>query len=157
MELSKTFGVERGNPFEVKGYKGKEFRINTFVSGVEYLEIRNIGGIWDLCQVGIMCNIIAAAPANIIHLPPPLTDEQREQLKAIWTLGGRWLAKDMPGDTFAFGYTPVKDMEWLSWIPSNDDKGENLFSIYRDFDVCNLVSWSDPEPYDIGKALGVEG
>ena len=65
MELSKTFGVDLGNPFEVKGYKGKEFRINTFVSGVEYLEIRNIGGIWDLCQVGVMCNVIAAAPAII--------------------------------------------------------------------------------------------
>ena len=157
MELSKTFGVERGNPFEVKGYKGKEFRINTFVSGVEYLEIRNIGGIWDLCQVGVMCNVIHDVPSGIIHLPPPLTDEQREQLKAIWTLGGRWIAKDMPGYTFAFGYKPVKDMEWLSWMLSNDDKGENLFSIYRDFDVCKLVSWSDPEPYDIAKALGVEG
>ena len=154
MELSKTFGVERGNPFEVKGYKEKEFRINAFVSGVEYLEIRNIGGIWDLCQVGIMCNIIAAAPSGIIHLPPPLTDEQREQLKAIWTLGGRWIAKDGTGNVFAYDSKPQKIMTCCHW--NNDEDGE-CFTVMRELSVCSIVSWSDTEPYDIAKALGVEG
>ena len=157
MELSKTFGVERGNPFEVKGYKGKEFRINTFVSGVEYLEIRNIGGIWDLCQVGVMCNIIAAAPSGIIHLPPPLTDEQREQLRAIWTLGGRWLAKNADLDVYAYSVKPEQSSDWAEWVPIKYDEDELQFTVYRYLDVCSLVSWSDPEPYDIGKALGAEG
>ena len=155
MELSKTFGVERGNPFEVKGYKGKEFRINTFVSGVEYLEIRNIGGIWDLCQVGVMCNIIAAAPSGIIHLPPPLTDDQREQLKALWTLGGRWLTRGRNCLTAtAHKNRPTKsEYCWIAFPNDSDERSEML----KGQPVSALVSWSDPEPYDIGKALGVEG
>ena len=155
MLLSEMIGVERDTDFGVEGLCGK-FRVRVN-NGYEFLVVSDGNGAYDTVVNGVaICRIIAAAPSGIIHLPPPLTDEQREQLKAIWTLGGRWIAKDMPGDTFAFGYKPVKDMEWLSWIPSNDNKGENVFSIYRDFDVCNLVSWSDPEPYDIGKALGVE-
>ena len=157
MLLSEMFGVERDTDFEVIGYIGRFF-LSERSDGTERLSWRlKDSNVYVNADLDVLYNIIFKAPAGIIHLPPPLTDEQREQLKAIWTLGGRWIAKDMPGDTFAFGYKPVKDMEWLSWIPSNDNKGENVFSIYRDFDVCNLVSWSDPEPYDIGKALGVEG
>ena len=154
MLLSEMLGVERDTDFCVEMFEGK-FRIMSS-SGRERLFFKSDGGDWGAVTAAWMLyGVIESAPSGIIHLPPPLTDEQREQLRAIWTLGGRWIAKDMPGDTFAFGYKPVKDMEWLSWMLSNDDKGENLFSIYRDFDVCNLVSWSDPEPYDIGKALGV--
>ena len=149
MELSKTFGVERGNPFEVKGYKGKEFRINTFVSGVEYLEIRNIGGIWDLCQVGVMCNVIAAAPFGIIHLPPPLTDEQRERLKALYTLGYRWITRDKYGSIYVHEESPCKKAQnsWLMHLLIT--KPAKCFE--------SLVTYPSPEPYDIGKALGVEG
>ena len=154
MELSKTFGVERGNPFEVKGYKGKEFRINTFVSGVEYLEIRNIGGIWDLCQVGVMCNVIAAAPSGIIHLPPPLTDEQREQLKAIYTLGGRWLAKDCGGETYCYFEKPRKDGGY--WYDGNGRVNDGYgLELLCSLSVCEIPSKSDTEPFDITKALGV--
>jgi len=151
MELSKTFGVERGNPFEVKGYKGKEFRINTFVSGVEYLEIRNIGGIWDLCQVGIMCNIIAAAPSGIIHLPPPLTDEQREQLKALFTIGYLYLAKDKDETVYAYETRPHKVCK--AWHYENGDS----YMLCTKQTVClgSLVAYSDPEPLGIGEALGV--
>ena len=149
------FGVERDTDFMVKGYsRMRQIRENPLY-GHESIYTKMSSGVWLELEAPTIMSMIAAGPDCIIHLPPPMTDEQREQLRAIWTLGGRWIAKDMPGDTFAFGYTPVKDMEWLSWIPSNDDKGENLFSIYRDFDVCNLVSWLDHEPYDIGKALGV--
>ena len=152
MLLSEMIGVIEGELFGVGGRVGY-YKINNNTLMRSFCCDDN----WEVVSADLVLGILLYdVPSGIIHLPPPLTDEQREQLKAIWTLGGRWLAKDMPGDTFAFGYTPVKDMEWLSWIPSNDDKGENLFSIYRDFDVCNLVSWSDPEPYDIGKALGVE-
>ena len=157
MLLSEMFGVEQDVDFEVIGYTGI-FMIREQSDGTERLLWRlKDNYIYVNADLDVVYDIIFKAPSGIIHLPPPLTDDQREQLKAIWTLGGRWIAKDMPGDTFAFGYTPVKDMEWLSWMLSKDDKGENLFSIYRDFDVCKLVSWSDPEPYDIAKALGVEG
>ena len=156
MLLSEMFEVREGQLFTTENYSGYEFCIES-CGGVEHVKVKRESGEWFDINLTMMEILIHLAPSGIIHLPPPLTDEQREQLKAIWTLGGRWLAKDMPGDTFAFGYKPVKDMEWLSWIMSNDDKDENLFSVYRDLDVCSLVSWSDPEPYDIAKALGVEG
>ena len=157
MLLSEMFGVEQDVDFEVIGYTGI-FMIREQSDGTERLLWRlKDNYIYVNADLDVVYDIIFKAPSGIIHLPPPLTDEQRDQLKAIWTLGGRWIAKDMTGDTFAFGYKPVKSNDWLSWIMSNDDKGENLFSVYRDLDVCGLVSWSDPEPYDIGKALGVEG
>ena len=153
MELSKTFGVERGNPFEVKGYKGKEFRINTFVSGVEYLEIRNIGGIWDLCQVGVMCNVIAAAPSGIIHLPPPLTDEQRAVLMSLFTMGARYMGMTQEGWKRCFVNKPQK--EFSGWTCGD----MQCLTIASGMANCldSLVFWSDTEPYDIGKALEVEG
>ena len=157
MLLSEMFGVEQDVDFEVIGYTGI-FMIRARCDGIERLWWRlKDNYIYANADLDVLYDIILKAPSGIIHLPPPLTDEQREQLRAIWTLGGRWLAKDMTGDTFAFGYKPVKSNDWLSWIMSNDDKRENLFSVYRDLEVCGLVSWSDPEPYDIGKALGVEG
>ena len=156
MLLSEMFGVERDTDFGVKGYEPLSFMITTTFNGMDRLYYKDTDGCWIFAKSEMLTDIIYGAPGNIIHLPPPLTDDQREQLRAIWTLGGRWLAKDMTGDTFAFGYKPVKSNDWLSWIMSNDDKGENLFSVYRDLEVCGLVSWSDPEPYDIGKALGVE-
>ena len=156
MLLSEMFGVERDTEFGVEGYS-VTFKIATFLEKYEYLMYRWSAKLdWREAEGTMLCNVIAGSPDNIVRLPPPLTDEQREQLKAIWTLGGRWLAKDMPGDTFAFGYKPVKDMEWVSWIMSNDDKDENLFSVYRDLDVCSLVSWSDAKPYDISKVLGIK-
>ena len=156
MLLSEMFGVERDTEFGVEGYS-VTFKIATFLEEYEYLMYRWSAVLdWREAEGTLVCRVIAAAPSGIIHLLPPLTDEQREQLKAIWTLGGRWLARDKDGSTFAFGYKPVKSNDWLSWIMSNDDKRENLFSVYRDLEVCGLVSWSDPEPLDIGKALGVE-
>lgn len=155
MLLSEMIQVKMDTEFGVEMFDGK-FKFMQR-SGHERLYHKSGSGEWAVVDAAWMLHgVIDSAPAGIIHLPPPLTDEQREQLKAIWTLGGRWLAKDMTGDTFAFGYKPVKSNDWLSWIMSNDDKGENLFSVYRDLEVCGLVSWSDPEPYDIGKALGIK-
>ena len=160
MELSKMFDVDRDVEFKVKGYEvdfiiicgstpdGKE---------IERLWYHGINGFVKVDNNEMLLKIIRDAPDNIIHLPPPLTDEQREQLKAIWTLGGRWIAKDVTGDTFAFGFKPVKNNGWLSLMLPTDDKNEMLFSLNKYLNVCDIVSWSDPEPYDIGKALGVEG
>ena len=40
-----------------------------------------------------------------------------------------------------------------------DTGDKKLLTIANGMANCldSLVSWSDPEPYDIGKALGVEG
>ena len=155
MLLSEMFGVERDTDFGVKGYYGKfQLRYN---GNLESLVVSDGKGDYSaLVHKRILLDIIAGAPGNIIHLPPPLTDEQREQLKAIWTLGGRWLAKDADRDVYAYSIKPEKNSEWAEWVPIKYDEDELQFTVYRDLDVCDLVSWSDPEPYDIAKALGVE-
>ena len=100
MLLSEMFGVERDTDFEVIGYIGR-FILRERSDGTERLLWR----LKDVCvnaDLDILYDIILKTPANIIHLPPPLTDEQREQLKALWTLGGRWLAEDDARDVFAY-------------------------------------------------------
>jgi hypothetical protein len=155
MLLSEMFGVERDTDFKVKGYESR-FRLTLNVDGFEQLKIKHPGiDMWGTPLAETIFNVISVAPAGIIHLPPPLTDEQREQLKAIWTLGGRWLAKDADRDVYAYSVKPEQDSDWAEWVPIKYDEDELQFTVYRDLDVCDLVSWSDPEPYDIGKALGV--
>ena len=156
MLLSEMFGVERDTDFGVKGYESL-FKVTLNAWGEEHLMFKlPCVSAWELVPQGMLCSVIFAAPAGIIHLPPPLTDEQREQLKAIWTLGGRWLAKDADRDVYAYSIKPEKNSDWSEWMPMKYDEDELYFTVYRDLDVCSLVSWSDPEPYDIGKALGVE-
>lgn len=154
MLLSEILGVDLDTDFGVEGYYGKfRVRVNT---GYEFFVVSDGKGAYDtVVNRATAYRIIAAAPAGIIHLPPPLTDEQREQLKAIWTLGGRWLAKDADRDVYAYSVKPEQDSDWAEWVPIKYDEDELQFTVYRDLDVCDLVSWSDPEPFDIGKALGV--
>lgn len=154
MLLSEMFGVERDTEFMVKGHSRIcQIRENSFY-GHESIYNKMISGAWvELYDVATIMGMIAAGPDCIIHLPPPLTDEQREQLKAIWTLGGRWIAKDGTGNVFAYDSKPQKIMTCCHW--NNDEEGE-CFTVIRELSVCSLVSWSDTEPYDIGKALGVE-
>ena len=156
MLLSEMLGVERGEKFMVDGMCG-EYRVGLFCEKYEKLLTIDSFGDWIPAKDGLLCVVIDRAPAGIIHLPPPLTDEQREQLKAIWTLGGRWLAKDADRDVYAYSVKPEQDSDWAEWVPIKYDEDDLQFTVYRDLDVCDLVSWSDPEPYDIGKALGVEG
>ena len=157
MLLSEMFGVERDTDFGVKGYEST-FKLTLNGDGAEYLLVKWSGEIeWRLAQQETLCNVILRSPANIIHLPPPLTDEQMEQLKAIWTLGGRWLAKDASGIVFCYQARPEKeDIEWTV-RDLNDEFMEITYFVPT---VVCLVSWSDPEPLDIMatlKAAGVEG
>ena len=146
MLLSEMLGVERDTGFGVEGLCGK-FRVRVN-NGYEFLVVSNGKGEYDTVVNGVaICRIIDAAPSGIIHLPPPLTDEQREQLKALWTLGGRWIAKDSDMAVTAFVDKPVKhELQWT---------GNEYFAVCATLIVSSLISWSDPEPYDIGKALGV--
>lgn len=156
MELSKIFGVERGAPFMVEGYEsGVLFRVRLNESGIEHLQVDfGEGDGWEYSNGITWAIVIHLAPAGIIHLPPPLTDEQREQLRAIWTLGGRWLVMDVYKDVRYFNEIPHKSK--TSWQTGNDDEDAYYgYRLYNTLDICRLVSWSDPEPYDIGKALGV--
>ena len=151
MLLSEMFGVERDTDFGVEGFYGK-FRVSN-KTGSEYLTVSDGKGCYDIVINGsTLYGIIHTAPTGIIHLPPQLTDEQREQLKAIWTLGGRWLAMDADGMVYAYAGKPSKktDLRYFDWI----DGG--LFSVLPNLKICSLVSWSDTEPYDIGNALGIK-
>ena len=155
MLLSEMFGVERDTDFGVEGLYGKfRVKVNT---GYEFLVVSDGKGAYDTVVNGAtVYRIIDAAPAGIIHLPPPLTDEQREQLKAIWTLGGRWLTKDKSGEVVTFSCKPEKNSYLAIWLPPNVMEMKCALRRMYGLDVCSLVSWSDHEPYDIGKALGVE-
>ena len=159
MLLSEMLGVERDVDFMVEVVKGGppiRYRIRQDYEGIEYLERYSQEDGWQVARENKIFKVIHLAPSGIIHLPPPLTDEQREQLRAIWTLGGRWLAKDADLDVYAYSVKPEQNSDWAEWVPIKYDEDELQFTVYRYLDVCSLVSWSDPEPYDIAKALGVE-
>jgi hypothetical protein len=153
MLLSEVFGVERDTDFGVKGYESL-FKVTLNVWGEERLMFKlPCVSAWEPVSQGTLCSVIFAAPAGIIHLPPPLTDEQREQLKALYTLGYRWLSKDSDGSAYASKTKPYKVDYADHWV----GKYGISYLCCSEFSVClaSLVSWSDPEPYDIGKALGV--
>ena len=149
MLLSEMLGVERDKPFMVDGISG-EYKIGLFCEKYEKLLTIDSFGDWIPAKDGLLCVVIDRAPSGIIRFPLPLTDEQREQLKAIWTLGGRWLAKDSSMAVNSFVDKPVKYRQL--WTTVN-----KYFAVCATLAVCSLVSWSDTEPYDIAKALGVEG
>ena len=154
MLLSEMLGVERGKKFQIEGYKGLEFSVNNNFDGKDKLYFRDPANHWwDVATPKMLFNIIDGAPANIIHLPPPLTDEQREQLRALYTLTFRWIVKNKKGAVIAYSHKPYRYDEY--WATEKVDA--NIQSVAKELSVCSLVSWSDPEPYDIGKALGVEG
>ena len=66
------------------------------------------------------------------------------------------MAKDKSGEVFTFNCKPEKNSYLAIWLPPKCAENEMQFKTHYGLDVCSLVSWSDPEPYDIGKALGVE-
>ena len=150
MLLSEIFEVKRGEPFMVEECADR-FMVVVDDFYTEFLRIQGHGkGEWIDASPYAIYEVIKSAPYGIIHLPPPLTDEQREQLKAIWTLGGRWLAEDKDGDVYVYIQKPERSScHWFS-------EGK-FFGVLGGLDVTSLVSWSDPEPYDIAKALEVEG
>ena len=155
MLLSEMFGVERGKKFQIDGYKGLEFSVNNNFNGKDKLYFKDRANHWwDVATPEMLFNIIAGAHDNIIHLPPPLTDEQREQLKAIYTLGGRWLAKDCGGETYCYFEKPRKDGGY--WYDGNGRVNDGYgLELLCSLSVCEIPSKSDTEPFDITKALGV--
>ena len=153
MLLSEMIQVKMDTEFGVEIFDGK-FKF-TQRSGHERLYHKSGSGEWAVVDAAWMLHgVIDSAPSGIIHLPPPLTDEQREQLKALYTLGYRWLAKDENGATYA--YDKQKLAKGLTvWL--NQERGcSRIHDGMAEDVIIPLVSWSDPEPYDIGKALGVK-
>ena len=113
MLLSEMFGVEQDVDFEVIGYTGI-FMIREQSDGTERL-------LWGLkdsnvyvnADLDVLYGIINAAPANIIHLPPPLTDEQRVVLMSLFTIGARYMGMSREGWKRCFVNKPQK--EFSGW------------------------------------------
>lgn len=156
MLLSEMFGVERETDFMVKSHSRIHRIRENLLYGHESIYVKVNENQWvELYDAPTIFGMIAAGPDCIIHLPPPLTDEQREQLRAIWTLGGRWLAKDFDGVVNYYTHKPYKESEW--WYIAKNDDGRYGHRIPLSSAVCKLQELDKKdEPYDIGKALGVE-
>ena len=154
MLLSEMFGVERGKWFKVLGFNCSLFRIIYDECKKEELQIKYPEKIlFEPVTINMLYAVIRVAPAGIIHLPPPLTDEQRVVLMSLFTIGARYMGMSREGWKRCFVNKPQK--EFSGWT-SGDTQ---VLTIASGMANCldSLVSWSDPEPYDIGKALGVEG
>ena len=145
MLLSEITGKTNDEVFKVKGWTG-EFKIN-FMDTL--FRRPNEKCDWIAADSNVVLSVIRLSPEGIIHLPPPLTDEQREQLKALYTLGYRWITRDKYGSIYVHEESPCKKAQnsWLMHLLIT--KPAKCFE--------SLVTYPDPEPYDIGKALGVEG
>lgn len=152
MLLSEMFGVEREVEFEVIGYIGR-FILRERSDGTERLLWRlKDNKVYVNADLDILYDIIFKAPSGIIHLPPPLTDEQKTVLMALYTLGARWIAKDETELMWAYKEKPLRG--YNVWCAKPSMSGH--MKIFDDAPVSLLVSWSDPEPFDIGKALGIK-
>ena len=159
MKWTEITGAELNKPFKVAGLDGEFAIIEYYDNRSQLIEVVSrvpSGDILAGCSLtpNEFCAIIHAAPAGIIHLPPPLTDEQRTVLMALYTLGYRRLAKDENGATYA--YDKQKLVKGLTvWL--NQERGcSRIHDGMAEDAIIPLVSWSDPEPYDIGKALEIK-
>lgn len=152
MDLSKAFGVERGEKFGIKKYNGV-FEIVADNDGVEFL-ISVASGLRIPITIGELYKIIAGAPDNIIHFSTSITDREKDQLRALFEGGYRWLVKDKCGDVCAFSECPFSEM------PVKGDgfwyaKGACAF-INPNIDIGSLVSWEDAGPLDISRTLQIK-
>ena len=151
MMLSEMFGVKRGEPFMVEECADR-FMVVVDDFYTEFLRIQGHGkGEWIDASSYAVYEVIKSAPSGIIHLPPPLTDEQRVLLMSLFTMGARYMGMTQEGWKRCFVNKPQK--EFSGWTCGDTQ----ALTIAHGMANCldSLVSWSDPEPYDIGKALGV--
>ena len=161
MKWTEITGAELYKPFKVDGLEGNYVIIELCDRRGRLIEVASRAPSGDYkagCSLtpNEFCAIIHAAPSGIIHLPPPLTDEQRVVLMSLFTIGARYMGMTPDGWKRCFVNKPQK--AGITWMPG-DTGDKKLLTIAAGMANCldSLASWSDPEPYDIGKALGVEG
>ena len=147
------FGVDRGEWFKVLGFDCSLFRIIYDDFKMEELQIKYPEKIlFEPITINMMYAVISVAPSGIIHLPPPLTDEQRAVLMSLFTIGARYMGMSREGWKRCFVNKPQK--EFSGWTCGDTQ----ALTIAHGMANCldSLVSWSDTEPYDIDKALGIK-
>ena len=155
MLLSEMLELEQGVLFTVNGLSGV-YQICTDIYGVERIDhINNTTNECEVVNNQVIWDIINVAPSGITQLPLPLTAEQKEQLKALYTLGYKWLTKDRGGKVHAYAQRRPSKQHPSAW----GNGGLECIRILNDLPsglVASLVSWNNNFPFDIGKALGVE-
>jgi len=134
-------------------------------NGMKYtLVIEHEGHVWRLNHAKGRRMLAASVVCELVNHPeritrrPRLTEEQVAQLKALHTLGYRWLTKDKWKGVSAFICKPFKGEhggEWMRYDPMLVDDGYIVFNGYTQ--ITDLVSWSDPEPLDIVQVLRQNG
>ena len=149
MLLSEMFGVKRYTLFMVEGLVSV-YKIGTDEQGIERIERVDEGASKSEVVYGPSAwRVINAAPSGIIPLPPPLTDGAREQLRALYTLGYRYITRTMLLTIEAHVAKPRRVMnEWTQG-------GLHAYVPYVSGGIYGLPIKNETEPYDIGKALGV--
>ena len=150
MKWTEITGVDKNVDFKVKGLT-ETYRIVEQPTGFQRIALVLNGEELSGVTSWFYDEIIYAAPAGIIPLPPPLTDEQRVVLMSLFTMGARYMGMTPDGWKRCFVNKPKKEAN--TWT-SGDTQ---VLTIASGMAKCldSLVSWSDPEPFDIGKALGV--
>ena len=156
MKWTEITGAELNKPFKVAGLDGEFAIIEYYDNRSQLIEVVSrvpSGDILAGCSLtpNEFFAIIHAAPSGIIHLPPPLTDEQRVVLMSLFTIGARYMGMSREGWKRCFVNKPQK--EFSGWTCGDTQ----ALTIAHGMANCldSLVSWSDPEPYDIAKAMGV--
>lgn len=149
MKLTEITRTLENEPFKVKGYMC-EYKIIADPADKQVL-VMSGGGIWTAAASHIVLSIITGAPDNIIRLPN-LTQKEADQLKGLYLLGFRWLARDADGIVCAFVDKPWKGARvWvtdpLRCLMLNFTGAEDMIT------VCRLVSWDDKEPFNIALAI----
>ena len=147
--MHEVLGVEPEERFTYSEYGDRKFWLSE--SGLMY----------RICDDGTSIPATQGALVFFINDPeritrrPRLTEEQEAQLKALDTLGFKWLAKDENDEVAAFKGRPDKGRgQW-------QDGGEYivLYPFMPTNCLMDLPDWSDPEPLDIVQTLrdaGVE-
>jgi len=154
MKWTEITGVDKNVDFKVKTLN-ETYRIVEQPTGYQRVALVLPTGELTGVSEWAYDEIINSAPSGIIHLPPPLTDEQRVVLMSLFTMGARYMGMTPDGWKRCFVNKPQKAGN--TWM-LGDTGDKKLLTIASGMANCldSLVSWSDPEPYDIAKALGVE-
>ena len=137
--MHEVLGMETGEQFEIPNYAGEVY-VDSYGYLLSVSEIDFVPGP-RVCE--------AINHPECITRRPRLTEEQVAQLKALVTLGFKWLCQDSNDYYVVYVNKPVKSE--YGW-----DRGGHYvllgFGLPADV-ITDLVSWSDPAPLDIVQTL----
>lgn len=136
------------------------------VEPMEIFKIRGHGDDYHLSESGVLYASFHMGPmpqqhiVSLINDPSaiirklPLTQQQADMLKALYTLGYPWLVKSVYGAVYAAAKKPHK---WERSWRSEDNVSICINSAESNGCLTTLVSWDDDEPFDIAETLIVNG